>query len=68
MERLSRMNIFSSNVKYLFAINISYMCSVIDLNDGRRNSMQGLVCAMLAVRINQQINVLNVQLITAMNM
>ncbi len=68
MERLSRMNIFSSNVKYLFVINISYMCSVIDLNDGRRNSMQGLVCAMLAVRINQQINVLNVQLITAMNM
>ena len=47
MERLSCMNIFSSNVKYLFAINISCMGSVIDLNDWRRNSMQGPVCAIV---------------------
>ena len=39
------MNIFSSKVKYLSAININCMGSVIDLNDWRRNSMQGPVCS-----------------------
>jgi hypothetical protein len=39
------LNIFSPKVKYLCAINISCMGSVIDLNDWRRNSMQGPVCA-----------------------
>jgi hypothetical protein len=68
MKKLSYIKYILSKVKYLFEINITYMGSVIDLNDWRINSMQGSVCAIAGCPNNRQISVQNVQLITALNM